>query len=171
MWNRDSNDKKFKINSQFTQLPPDSQHKHRIWFVFSIRVGLKTRWTTRSDQRTVFTDSLHLFLCGLASKDCTAALVDLAQGSGRAGVQNWVLQRQALVLKLLKNLCSNNTLTGPKVESTKVGTFLFTVLPLCPLILSCCTPTDTGPLPLYPREPGPETGQHSSWYQVQRGAA
>ncbi|XP_024911906.1 protein NLRC5 isoform X3 [Cynoglossus semilaevis] len=79
------------------------------------RVGLKTRWTTRSDQRTVFTDSLHLFLCGLASKDCTAALVDLAQGSGRAGVQNWVLQRQALVLKLLKNLCSNNTLTGPKI--------------------------------------------------------
>ncbi|XP_041651647.1 NLR family, CARD domain containing 5 isoform X2 [Cheilinus undulatus] len=77
------------------------------------RFSLKTRWTTKSDQRTVFTDSVHLFLCGLASPRCTDALVQLTSTSG--GGLKWVQSRQALVLKLLQNLCHSNTLTGPKV--------------------------------------------------------
>lgn len=71
---------------------------------------------TKSDQRTVFTDSLHLYVCGLASPHCTEALVQLATTSGGTGGSNWVQKRQALVVKLLKNLCNSNTLTGPKVE-------------------------------------------------------
>ncbi|XP_038561272.1 NLR family, CARD domain containing 5 isoform X1 [Micropterus salmoides] len=78
------------------------------------RFSLKTRWTTKSDQRTVFTDSLHLYVCGLASPHCTPALVQLARTSGGTG-QSWVQKRQALVLKLLKKLCHSNTLTGPKI--------------------------------------------------------
>ncbi|XP_073328167.1 protein NLRC5 isoform X2 [Pagrus major] len=76
--------------------------------------SLKTRWMTKSDQRTVFTDSLHLYVCGLASQNCTQALVEIARTSGGTGGKNWVQKRQALVLKLLENLCHNN-LTGPKV--------------------------------------------------------
>ncbi|TKS73056.1 Protein NLRC5 [Collichthys lucidus] len=79
------------------------------------RFSLKTRWMTKSDQRTVFTDSLHLYVCGLASPHCTEALVQLATTSGGTGGSNWVQKRQALVVKLLKNLCNSNTLTGPKV--------------------------------------------------------
>ncbi|XP_054475450.1 NLR family, CARD domain containing 5 isoform X2 [Anoplopoma fimbria] len=79
------------------------------------RFSLRTRWTTKSDQRTVFTDSLHLFLCGLASPQCTSALVQLARTPGGKGGQSWVQRRQSLVLKLLKNLCHSNTLTGPKI--------------------------------------------------------
>ncbi|XP_074533690.1 protein NLRC5 [Halichoeres trimaculatus] len=79
------------------------------------RFSLKTRWTTKVDQRTVFTDSLHLFVCGLASKQCTKALVQIVKTSSGSGVLNWVKKRQALVLKLLKSLCHSNTLTGPKV--------------------------------------------------------
>ncbi|XP_039989216.1 NLR family, CARD domain containing 5 isoform X2 [Xiphias gladius] len=79
------------------------------------RFNLKTRWTTKSDQRTVFTDSLHLYVCGLASHQCTQALVQLAKAFGGKGVQSWVQKRQALVLKLLSNLCHSNTLTGPKI--------------------------------------------------------
>ncbi|XP_070763305.1 protein NLRC5 [Enoplosus armatus] len=79
------------------------------------RFSLKTRWTTKSDQRTVFTESLHLYVCGLASSHCTPALVQLARTSDGTGGQSWVQQRQALVLKLLKKLCHSNTLTGPKM--------------------------------------------------------
>uniref|UniRef100_A0A8P4KCM9 NACHT domain-containing protein n=1 Tax=Dicentrarchus labrax TaxID=13489 RepID=A0A8P4KCM9_DICLA len=55
-------------------------------------------------QRTVFTDSLYLYVCGLASPHCTPD--QLARTSGGTGGQNWVQKRQALVLKLLKKpLC------------------------------------------------------------------
>uniref|UniRef100_A0AAX7V497 NACHT domain-containing protein n=1 Tax=Astatotilapia calliptera TaxID=8154 RepID=A0AAX7V497_ASTCA len=77
------------------------------------RFSLKTRWTTKSDQKTVFTDSLYLYVCGLASSECTPALVELAKVSGRA--QSWVQKRQDLVLTLLKTMCNSNTLTGPKI--------------------------------------------------------
>ncbi|KAM3870256.1 protein NLRC5 [Diretmus argenteus] len=73
------------------------------------RFNLKTRWTTKSDPKTVFTDSLHGFVCGLASPLCAPALLQLARGSGV------VKRRQALVLKLLKNLSGSISLTGPKV--------------------------------------------------------
>ncbi|KAG7229790.1 hypothetical protein INR49_012439 [Caranx melampygus] len=79
------------------------------------RFNLKTRWTTKSDQRSVFTDSLHLYVCGLASQHCTPALVQLARASSGTGAQIWVQKRQALVLKLLNTLCRSNTLTGPKI--------------------------------------------------------
>uniref|UniRef100_A0A8D3AW13 NACHT domain-containing protein n=1 Tax=Scophthalmus maximus TaxID=52904 RepID=A0A8D3AW13_SCOMX len=72
------------------------------------RFNLKTRWTTKSDQRTVFTDSLHLYVCGLASQHCAPALGELASAG-------WVQKRQALVLKLLNKLCHSNALTGPKI--------------------------------------------------------
>ncbi|XP_078113908.1 protein NLRC5 isoform X1 [Sander vitreus] len=75
------------------------------------RFSLRTRWTTKSDQRTVFTDSLHLYVCGLASPRCTPDLVQFARTSG----QSWVQKRQTLVLKLLENFCHSNTLTGPKI--------------------------------------------------------
>uniref|UniRef100_I3JYV5 NACHT domain-containing protein n=1 Tax=Oreochromis niloticus TaxID=8128 RepID=I3JYV5_ORENI len=77
------------------------------------RFSLKTRWTSKSDQKTVFTDSLYLYVCGLASSQCTPALVELAKVSG--SVQSWVQKRQDLVLKLLKTMCNSNTLTGPKI--------------------------------------------------------
>ncbi|TDH09207.1 hypothetical protein EPR50_G00084200 [Perca flavescens] len=79
------------------------------------RFSLRTRWTTKSDHKTVFTDSLHLYVCGLASPRCTRALVQLARTSGGTGGQSWVQNRQTLVLKLLKNFCQSNTLTGPKI--------------------------------------------------------
>ncbi|KAM3608946.1 uncharacterized protein V6R79_007331 [Siganus canaliculatus] len=79
------------------------------------RFSLKTRWMTKTDQRTVFTDSLILYVCGLASSHCTTSLVELAKASDGTGARIWVQKRQALVLKLLKNLCHSNTLTGPKI--------------------------------------------------------
>ncbi|XP_067444901.1 NLR family, CARD domain containing 5 isoform X1 [Thunnus thynnus] len=79
------------------------------------RFSLKKRWMTRSDQRTVFTDSLYLYVCGLASPRCTQALVQLARTSGGTGGQSWVQERQTLIVQLLKKLCHSNTLTGPKI--------------------------------------------------------
>ncbi|XP_037306650.2 NLR family, CARD domain containing 5 [Pungitius pungitius] len=79
------------------------------------RFSLRTRWMTKSDQRTVFTDSLHLFVCGLASPNCTPALVQLARTTGGTGGQIWVKKRQTLVLNLLTKLCQSNNLTGPKI--------------------------------------------------------
>lgn len=73
------------------------------------RFSLKTCWTTKSDQRTVFTDSLYLYVCGLTSPHCTAVLALLAKARG-----NWVQKRQEIVIKLLQQLCQS-TLTGPKV--------------------------------------------------------
>ncbi|MEQ2221051.1 hypothetical protein ILYODFUR_011762, partial [Ilyodon furcidens] len=79
------------------------------------RFSLKTRWTTKSDQKTVFTDSLYLYVCGLASSDCIPALVLVAKAAGLRGAQNWVEKRQSLVLNLLKALCHSAALTGPKI--------------------------------------------------------
>lgn len=83
---------------------------------YSDRFSLKTRWTTKSDQKTAFTDSLYLYVCGLASPHCTRVLTHLAKANGETGVQRWVEKRQALILKFLNKLCLSNTLTGPKVE-------------------------------------------------------
>ncbi|KAF3854430.1 hypothetical protein F7725_022485 [Dissostichus mawsoni] len=60
---------------------------------FSIRTGLFSQ-----------------YVCGLASPCCTEALVEVARTSGGSGGQSWVLKRQNLVLKLLKNFCQSNTL-------------------------------------------------------------
>nr|QDH76355.1 NOD-like receptor family CARD domain containing 5 [Channa punctata] len=79
------------------------------------RFSLKTRWTTKTDQRTVFTDSLPLYVCGLASSHCTSTLVQIARVSNGTAAQSWVQKRQGLVMKLLKKLCHSTTLTGPKI--------------------------------------------------------
>ncbi|KAM9854726.1 protein NLRC5 [Aulostomus maculatus] len=79
------------------------------------RFSLKTRWMTKSDQKTVFTESLHLHICGLASSHCTQALVQLAGTSLGTGSLSLVQRRQALILTVLKNLSNSNTLTGPKI--------------------------------------------------------
>ncbi|KAJ8003172.1 hypothetical protein DPEC_G00166630 [Dallia pectoralis] len=76
------------------------------------KFNLKTRWTTKSDPKTVFTDSLHLFLCGFSAPACTSYLLQLVRGVGAA---EWVNKRQALVLKLLRSLAVSTTLTGPKL--------------------------------------------------------
>ena len=142
----------------------------------SLRFSLKTRWTTRSEQRTVFTDSLHLYVCGLASRHCTPALVQLAKASGRAGAQSWVQTRQALILTLLKTLCLRNTLTGPKVASSYDCSGNFR-LPF-PLSAHFDSATisfdifpDTGAMPVRPGEPGTPTGQRGCGYKIHSGAA
>ncbi|XP_041745931.2 protein NLRC5 isoform X3 [Coregonus clupeaformis] len=76
------------------------------------KFNLKTRWTTKSDPKTVFTDSLHLYVCGLAAPACFPYLLQLVEGAGAVG---WVKKRQALVLKLLRSLAVSTNLTGPKV--------------------------------------------------------
>ncbi|KAL0968171.1 hypothetical protein UPYG_G00263310 [Umbra pygmaea] len=76
------------------------------------KFNLKTRWTTKSDPKTVFTDSLHLYVCGLAAPTCSSYLLQLVRGAGAMG---WVKKRQTLVLKLLRGLAGSTTLTGPKV--------------------------------------------------------
>lgn len=88
-----------------------------LTILFSIchRFNLKTRWTTKSDQKTLF-DSLQLFVCGLANPDCTPALVQIARSSSGAEIQYWVKKRQELILQLLKRLSNKNNLTGPKVK-------------------------------------------------------
>ncbi|XP_046890246.1 NLR family, CARD domain containing 5 [Hypomesus transpacificus] len=96
------------------------------------KFNLRSRWTTRADPKTVFTDSLHLYMCGLASPACTPTLVRLAEKAGAGdsagagaggrtlsgsgfGAETWVKKHQAVVLKLLKSLAGSSSLTGPKV--------------------------------------------------------
>ncbi|XP_067090408.1 NLR family, CARD domain containing 5 isoform X1 [Osmerus mordax] len=88
------------------------------------KFNLRSRWTTRADPKTVFTDSLHLYMCGLASPACTPTLVRLAEKAGARGrtlsgsgfgAETCVKKHQAVVLKLLKSLAGNPSLTGPKV--------------------------------------------------------
>ncbi|XP_023675597.2 protein NLRC5 [Paramormyrops kingsleyae] len=75
------------------------------------RLNLKTRWTARTQPKTVFTDSLQLFLCGLTSSACCPYLLQLVRGS-RA--QSCMHHRQAVVLKVLQSLANSASLTGPK---------------------------------------------------------
>uniref|UniRef100_A0A673XT97 NACHT domain-containing protein n=1 Tax=Salmo trutta TaxID=8032 RepID=A0A673XT97_SALTR len=76
------------------------------------KFNFKTRWTTKSDPKTVFTDSLHLYVCGLAAPACSSYLIQLVRGVGAVG---WVKKRLALVRKLLRSLAMSTNLTGPKV--------------------------------------------------------
>ena len=103
------------------------------------KFNLRSRWTTRADPKTVFTDSLHLYMCGLASPACTPTLVRLAEKAGAGdsagagaggrtlsgsgfGAETWVKKHQAVVLKLLKSLAGSSSLTGPKVGWTLTRT-------------------------------------------------
>nr|XP_046208107.1 NLR family, CARD domain containing 5 isoform X2 [Oncorhynchus gorbuscha] len=76
------------------------------------KFNLKTRWTTKSNPKTVFTDSLHLYVCGLAAPACFSYLLQLVRGVGAVA---WVKKRLTLVRKLLRSLAMSTNLTGPKV--------------------------------------------------------
>ncbi|XP_030646427.1 protein NLRC5 [Chanos chanos] len=75
------------------------------------KLNLKTRWTTKTDPKTVFTDSVHLFVCGLAAQACHSCLIQLKAGEN---AKSWVQKRQAVVLKILKSIAGSTSLTGPK---------------------------------------------------------
>ncbi|XP_029464585.1 protein NLRC5-like [Rhinatrema bivittatum] len=72
-------------------------------------LSLKSKWTFRSKTKTWFTDSFHIFLSGLSSKECRVFLTHLAEQS-----EAWVTNKQAAVLQSLKKLAAMD-LTGPKI--------------------------------------------------------
>ncbi|XP_058243901.1 NLR family, CARD domain containing 5 isoform X2 [Hemibagrus wyckioides] len=76
------------------------------------KLNLKSRWTAKTDPKTVFTDSLHLYMCGLAAKACTSNLV-LLEGSENA--RSTVPKRQDAVLKILQGFVFSGRQTGPKI--------------------------------------------------------
>ncbi|XP_051953783.1 protein NLRC5-like [Xyrauchen texanus] len=76
------------------------------------KLNLKTRWTTKTDPKSVFTDSLHLYVCGLAAEACTSSLVQL---KGTEGATPWVRKRQAAVRDILLALGGSASQTGPKI--------------------------------------------------------
>ncbi|XP_066569605.1 protein NLRC5 isoform X2 [Amia ocellicauda] len=73
------------------------------------KFNLKSRWTTKTDPKTVFTDTYHLYVSGLASRDCASFLGQLSRHSAA-----WVEKRQSAILKILRSLATG-TLTGPKL--------------------------------------------------------
>ncbi|KAL4613676.1 protein NLRC5 isoform X1 [Arapaima gigas] len=75
------------------------------------KLNLKSRWMTRCDPKSVFTDSIHLYLCGLAAPACAPYLQQLV-GDSRAQL---VRRRQTAVLKVLQQFAGSSSLTGPKV--------------------------------------------------------
>lgn len=107
----------------------------------------------------MFTDSLYLYVCGLASLDSTPALEVVAKATGLKAAQNWVQKRQALVIKLLKALCQSATLTGPKVIFKRTKTwFMKYRFPFFILTFCSCAATDFAALPLCSGEPEPAAG-------------
>ncbi|XP_069037328.1 protein NLRC5 isoform X3 [Lepisosteus oculatus] len=73
------------------------------------KFNLKSRWTTKADPKTVFTDTFHLYVSGLASRECTSFL---GQMSRRGTLQ--VRKRQEAIVKILRSLAASS-LTGPKL--------------------------------------------------------
>lgn len=76
------------------------------------KLNLKTRWTTKTDPKSVFTDSIHLYVCGLAAEACTSSLVQL---KGAESETAWVKKRQAAVRNVLLGLAGSPSQTGPKI--------------------------------------------------------
>ncbi|KAI2653512.1 Protein NLRC5 [Labeo rohita] len=76
------------------------------------KLNLKTRWTTKIDPKTVFTDSLHLYVCGLAAEACTYSLIQL---KGAESTKAWVQKRQAAVRNVLLGFSGSTSQTGPKI--------------------------------------------------------
>ncbi|XP_073706226.1 protein NLRC5 [Garra rufa] len=76
------------------------------------KLNLKTRWTTKIDPKTVFTDSLHLYVCGLAAEACTSSLVQL---KGAEGTRAWIQKRQSTVRNVLLGFSGSTSQTGPKI--------------------------------------------------------
>uniref|UniRef100_A0AAY4DSZ0 NACHT domain-containing protein n=1 Tax=Denticeps clupeoides TaxID=299321 RepID=A0AAY4DSZ0_9TELE len=78
---------------------------------FKKKLALKTRWAAKNEPKMVFTDSIQLFLCGLASSDCMPYLILLAGDNAEARLR----KRQSTVLKVLESFAGNANLTGPKI--------------------------------------------------------
>ncbi|XP_035275241.1 protein NLRC5 [Anguilla anguilla] len=76
-------------------------------------LNLKSRWTARTDPKTVFTDTLQLFVCGLAAPACAPSLVQLMGGGD--GAKGRVEKRRGAVLRILRGFAGNPHLTGPKL--------------------------------------------------------
>uniref|UniRef100_A0A673MAK3 NACHT domain-containing protein n=1 Tax=Sinocyclocheilus rhinocerous TaxID=307959 RepID=A0A673MAK3_9TELE len=76
------------------------------------KLNLKTRWTTKIDPKSVFTDSLHVYVCGLAAEACKSSLVQL---KGTEGTTAWVQKRQATVRNVLLGFAGSTSQTGPKI--------------------------------------------------------
>ncbi|TRY66615.1 hypothetical protein DNTS_034053 [Danionella cerebrum] len=76
------------------------------------KLNLKSRWTTKIDPKTVFTDSLTLYVCGLAADTCTSSLILL---KGSEGASAWVQKRQGAVHDVLRGLAVSASQTGPKM--------------------------------------------------------
>ncbi|XP_067905692.1 NLR family, CARD domain containing 5 isoform X1 [Heterodontus francisci] len=73
------------------------------------RFYLKSKWTSKNDMKNEFTDAVHIFLSGLASKECKQFLSILASKN-----EVWVQKKQKAILQNLRKLATTN-LTGPKI--------------------------------------------------------
>ncbi|KAG2470054.1 NLRC5 protein, partial [Polypterus senegalus] len=71
--------------------------------------NLKSKWISKNDRKTVFTDMFHIFVSGLSSKECTSLLSTLARHN-----ESWVEKRQRVILHMLTKLGTSN-LSGPKI--------------------------------------------------------
>ncbi|XP_059507528.1 NLR family, CARD domain containing 5 [Stegostoma tigrinum] len=77
--------------------------------ILKSRFYLKSKWTSKNDMKNEFTDAVHIFLSGLASKGCKQFLSTLANKS-----EKWVQRKQRAILQNLRKLATTN-LTGPKI--------------------------------------------------------
>ncbi|XP_076123431.1 protein NLRC5 [Alosa pseudoharengus] len=78
---------------------------------FKKKLTLKTRWTAKNEPKTVFTDSLQLYLCGFLASTCTPYLIQLASG----GAKHMVQKRRTHVVKVLESFAGSANLSGPKM--------------------------------------------------------
>jgi len=154
-----------------------SESKHNAYFALfpphcSLRFSLRTRWTTKSDQRTVFTDSLCLFVCGLASPHCTAALIQFTRTPGGTGGPSWVQKRQSLVLKLLKKPLSQQHPDWTEGGFWQMKVY-FNVYPYSFFTdpFSSHIFPDIGAMQLCSGEPGPPTSSAGCGCETHLGAA
>ncbi|NXX97380.1 NLRC5 protein, partial [Centropus bengalensis] len=73
------------------------------------KFSLKSKWTLKNKAKTAFMESFHIFLSGLASKECRTFLMLLAEQD-----EAWVQDKQEAILESLQKLAATH-LTGPKV--------------------------------------------------------
>ncbi|NXY47402.1 NLRC5 protein, partial [Ceuthmochares aereus] len=73
------------------------------------KFSLKSKWTLKNEAKTAFMESFHIFLSGLASKECRTFLMLLAEQD-----EAWVQEKQEAILQSLQKLAATH-LSGPKV--------------------------------------------------------
>ncbi|XP_078236678.1 protein NLRC5 [Pogona vitticeps] len=71
---------------------------------------LRSKWLLKKEAKMPFTENCHVFLSGLASRECRPFLCSVAGQS-----EAWVQERQAEVIRLLKKLATPR-LTGPRIS-------------------------------------------------------